>query len=189
MNYNAVMYRQHTTLKEYTEIAEEFLRNTSKLCTPYHRKLFLSPESVGIVVRYLINSDEKYDPTKGAAISTYRYKGMMNAKFAIIKSWKKQQKSIEISDTEFAYCSAAQEKSPEELLINAEEELDKKNLIDKMLNSPVLTDAERRCMKMIYLDGLRKVDVAKQLKISPQAVYLFEKQSLQKLRLRYAANN
>lgn len=188
MHYKTLTHMDTLTLKEYEDIAKEFLKSVSRLCTPYHRAKFLSDESIGIVVQYLINADSKYDNTKGASIVTYRYRGMLNAKHAITKSWKKQQKSIETYDTSFDYSSAVQPQSPVEELVKVEEANDKHKLVNNMVDSSVLTETERKYMRLIYVDGLSKKEIASRMKVSPQSVYFFEKKALGKLKEAYAKN-
>ena len=171
------------TIGEYTKIAEKIISSSRHIW-------MLQDEYIGMVVNHLINSDSKYDSSKGASVEGYRFRGWLNAKKRILQLRMKQYKTASLdaylSDTRDIKDSRVD--TPYMEIEKREIEDAKSKVVKELINHKSLNPKERLYLKLIYIDGKKQIEIAEMYKITKQAVSFTEQKALRKLRSLYEAN-
>ena len=160
------------TLSEYITIAEKLISSSG--C-----RWMLQDEYIGIVVNGLIDSDNKYIKGAGSSIESYRYGGWLNTKkriFFLNKARFKNQ-SIETLTNQLSVSVP-----PCDELIQREDAGFLSSTINDIVNNEHLTETEREYLRLIYVDGKKRIEVANLFNITRQAVSFVERNAIKKLR-------
>lgn len=156
-------------LYEYDKIAKRLLHRFN------YKSLLFDDEAIGTIINALANADLKYDPSKKASLATYRIGAFFLAIKKILKDKKRKIRN---------HLSLNVDCYEDESQIVRKQMFD----VEDVINSKLLTDRERQCIKLRYLEGLKLKEVSEQLGITKQAVSLFTLMGLRKLKKHYARN-
>jgi RNA polymerase sigma factor (sigma-70 family) len=183
------------TLSEYRFIAKKTI---SCFAGPSLRKHMLSDEdAISFVVEKLIDATCNWEEGKGRTL----YSWMNQCSIYAIKRWidnmKRANKKGGLSlDKEiqgdarvcFSDITSDGAMSPFETLFDNEmvTQAEHRKDVQSILDTPCITEAQRKCLVMAYLDGLRPVEISKKLGVSRQAVDQNLQRGLANLRKEYA---
>ena len=153
------------TLDEYTKLAVR-LMNYAKV-----KPSLITDDNIGLVVRYLVNSDMKYDQNK-SSLRTYRYHGFKHALSKIFEKPKNSTISLDdMVDSQSRYeLVSSNDKTPLELFELQEDETNGTTRLLELVNHPVLTPKEKEYLHLTYVEGLNQREITERLNVSKQAV-------------------
>ena len=158
---------EEKTLKDYWHEAKRVIGKWGKW------EWQLDDECVAFVAYWMMRADWKYDPNKGAKMSTYR---ISSGRWALV-SWagnlkKRAEKSketlslnYEVKDDQGCHIEFGDtivESQPEENIAN--------ELAVKLVDHKCLSKSMKLYLKKYYVDGYNCVEIAEQCDISKQAV-------------------
>lgn len=156
------------TLPEYDLIARKIIGKLIK-SDSLKRILFSDEDAFGMIVSALINADWKYQPDKGASLSTFRVTGVLNA----IKQWnkkryrritKEKQCAVSMSDISMIEVLCVDKcRKPEDYL---EQDIN----VNHTLKSCGLSDRQVEVIKKRILEGYSIKELADEMGVSKQAV-------------------
>lgn len=137
-------------LSEYRKAAVFFLKFIN------HKYLIRDEEAIRITIEAILFSQEKHKISEGTLFNF----AVNNTRQFIYRYLEKQKPSTTCQLTEICHYD-----TPLSLLIKEEEKSNILNIIDG------LSGKKKRCVELLYYNGLNQHNISKELDIAPQNIY------------------
>jgi RNA polymerase sigma factor (sigma-70 family) len=168
------------TLKEYRTIAKKTIGSFAG--GSLAREMLRSEDAISFVVEKLIDATCNWEESKGRTLRSwlnqcaiYAIKrwidNIKRANKVDLRSLNKELNSdnarLKLSDITDSGSLSPYEEAFDNEEVSRQENRD---LVSNILSSQAITDVQRECLSMAYLDGLRPVEISRTLGVSRQAV-------------------
>jgi RNA polymerase sigma factor (sigma-70 family) len=169
--YNKELYNndvEFLTLREYEAIAKKTIK---KFCKHSFVRLLKNPEFVGNVTHDIMMGDWRYKEQDGVGKTRYSYRNQC-AVWSIKKSFDKNKhtKKDIVSLTDFPVYDAIPENH---------------DMVDTLLNS--LPEKDRTILHMHFILGMSKREIARQYKVSGEAIRQKINKAIEQVKGRFPA--
>lgn len=153
------------SLDEYTQMAKKFIKRYG------NPRWLRSDEYISIVIDNLVRSDRKYKDDMGATLNTFRVNGFKNSRKKINTLVAKLYKDSSYYDN-----------------VELNSIRDTRRIshdVDELLDDFTLTKLDKKYLTMVFKEGMKQCDVAKELNVTRQAVSIKINEAINKLRKLY----
>lgn len=159
----------------------EYYQRANKIIWTYSRKnpyiiSYDSDDMRGMIVEYMINGDLKYNPQKNMSLESYRYSNGVFGINSYINTINGLKNKTHNEHERFTLYEHKDSANSHEDLIDSKEE------IEYLLECPFLTEKQRECLRLHYLEKTSISAISRDLGIKKQSIQQLLKRAVNNLR-------